>query len=90
MGQGGGGGGPGGGGGGGDRPQGPPGGDQEDSSQDLPIESFTACHDKKEGDFVLLVLAEGKELQATCKLIDDQMVAVPKESKKEERRPPKQ
>lgn len=81
-------GGPGGGGGGGGRPEGPPGMDKNDSDKNkpLPAEAFSACEGKKAGDYVLLILAEGKEIQATCQLIDDQMVAVPKETKKPERR----
>lgn len=78
----------GGGGGGGGSQQGPPNMDSRDSDSEmvLPEEAFTACLGKKEGDSVLLQLAPGKEIIATCKLLNDQMIAVPQEQKRSGRR----
>ena len=74
--------------GGGGHQQGPPdmNRNNSDETQPLPEEAFTACLGKKEGDYIVLKLAEGRQLKATCQLIDDQMVAVPQEKKQTGRR----
>lgn len=75
-------------GGGGGPQQGPPDRDNDDKEPELvlPDEAFTACSDKTEGDTVVLFLSDGKELKATCTIVDDHMVAVPEKSKKPPRR----
>ncbi len=75
-------------GGGGGPQQGPPNMNRDDTgdSKPLPEEAFTACVGKKVGDYVVLILSEGKEIKATCHLLSDQMVAVPQEKKKTDRR----
>lgn len=76
------------GGGGGGHQQGPPNMQNNDTNNErvLPEEAFTACAGKKAGDYVVLVLADGKEIQATCQLMEDQMVAVPQQKMKPNRR----
>lgn len=75
------------GGGGGGPQQGPPDMDKNEKESDLPLpdEAFTACTDKTAGDTVLLFLPDGKELKATCTIVDDHMVAVPEKSRKPKR-----
>lgn len=74
--------------GGGGPQQGPPNMEKDNSEtkETPPIEAFTACEGKQEGDYVLLILAEGKEIKATCQVIDDHMVAVPQKSSKPNRK----
>lgn len=76
------------GGGGGGHQQGPPDMDKDEQESDppLPDEAFTACNDKTAGDTVVLFLPDGKELKATCTIVDDHMVAVPEKSRKPARR----
>lgn len=68
--------------------QGPPNMDGSDSDNEMPLPeaAFTACLGKKEGDYVVLELAPGKEIKATCTLMNDQMIAIPQENKKKGRR----
>lgn len=74
--------------GGGGPQQGPPNMAKDDSKTDEvpPTEAFTACEGKQEGDFVVFILSEGKQIKATCQIIDDHMVAVPQKSGKPDRK----
>lgn len=47
-----------------------------------PKEAFEACVDKSEGEVVEIETPHGHQLEATCKLMEDQLVAVPKGHKK--------
>ncbi|BHH85872.1 hypothetical protein [Desulforhopalus sp. 52FAK] len=64
--------------------QGPPNRQDEDNdpTSSLPDEAFTACVDKQAGEYVYLKLPDGKELKATCQVIDEHMVALPEQTKK--------
>lgn len=48
--------------------------------------SVTVCLGKQEGDYIVLILAEAKQLKATCQLMDDQIIAVQQEKKQTGRR----
>lgn len=74
--------------GGGGSQQGPPHMEKEDSTPDEapPTEAFIACEGKQQGDFVVFILSEGKEIKATCQVVDDHMVAVPQKFGKADRR----
>ncbi len=73
---------------GGGSQQGPPNMEREDSKTDEvpPTEAFTACEGRQEGDFVVFILSEGKDIKATCQIIDDHMVAVPQKLGKPDRK----
>ncbi|MBU2976813.1 hypothetical protein [Alteromonas sp. C1M14] len=45
--------------------------------QKPPQEAFDVCADAAEGDTVTITSPEGDEVEATCKLMDDELVAVP-------------
>ena len=47
-----------------------------------PAEAIEACADKSEGEVVTFETRHGHQLEATCKLIEEQLVAVPKDHKK--------
>lgn len=42
-----------------------------------PPEAFEACEDKSEGDTVSITTPHGDTIDATCKLMKEQLVAVP-------------
>lgn len=42
-----------------------------------PPEAFEACEDKSEGDTVSITTPRGDTLDATCKLMKEQLIAVP-------------
>lgn len=48
-----------------------------DGRQGPPPEAFTACEDKTEGASVTFAGRDGESLTATCRLIDEKLVAVP-------------
>ncbi|MEG3767877.1 hypothetical protein [Alteromonas sp. 14N.309.X.WAT.G.H12] len=45
--------------------------------QKPPQEAYDVCVDAQEGDAVTITSPEGDEVEATCKLMDDDLVAVP-------------
>lgn len=47
------------------------------SRRQPPPEAFEACEDKSEGDTVSITTPHGDTLDATCQLMQDQLVAVP-------------
>ena len=47
-----------------------------------PPEAIEACVDKSEGEVVTFETRRGHQLEATCKLIEEQLVAVPEHHKK--------
>lgn len=47
-----------------------------------PREAIEACVDKSEGDVVTFETPRGDQLEATCKLMEEQLVAVPEHHKK--------
>lgn len=69
---------------GGGHKQGPPDMDVADIKgvEAPPVEAFTACEGKQEGDSVVYILPGGQEIKATCRLIEDHLVAMPTENRK--------
>lgn len=47
-----------------------------------PQEAIEACADKSEGDVVTFETRRGDQLEATCELMEEQLVAVPEHHKK--------
>jgi hypothetical protein len=54
-----------------------------------PPEAIEACKDKSEGAAVEFTGPRGEKIKATCKQIDDQLVAVPEEGFRGQKVPPK-
>ena len=48
-----------------------------------PPEAFEACVDKSEGDSVTIETRRGDTLSATCKMMNDSLVAVPEDAKRD-------
>ncbi|WP_144208999.1 hypothetical protein [Shewanella donghaensis] len=44
-----------------------------------PQEAFTACEDKTEEEVVTFTTPNGDEMEAKCMLLNDELVAVPKD-----------
>ncbi|ARD22820.1 MULTISPECIES: hypothetical protein [Shewanella] len=42
-----------------------------------PQEAYDICEDKNEADVVTITTPDGDEVEATCQLMDDELVAVP-------------
>ena len=53
-----------------------------DGRQGPPPEAIEACEGKSEGDSVTFSGRRGDSVTATCKLVDDQLVAVPEGRKR--------
>lgn len=45
--------------------------------QKPPQEAYDVCADAQEGDAVTITSPEGDKVEATCKLMEDELVAVP-------------
>ena len=55
--------------------------------QGPPPEAFKACEDKAVGEVVQFSGRDGKSITATCKMIANKMVAVPKDHEGSSKRP---
>jgi hypothetical protein len=60
--------------------------DDSEKNEPPPIEAFRACDGKNVGDNVAFTISDGKQITATCQVIDDHLIAVPKTAKKKEKR----
>ena len=59
--------------------------DQQRQMRKPPQEAYTLCEDKSENDVVNITTPEGDEIEATCQLMGDQLVAVPENHKPPQR-----
>lgn len=48
-----------------------------------PPEAFEACENKSEGDSVTVETRRGDSLSATCQMMNDTLVAVPQDAKRD-------
>ncbi|MGO4891306.1 hypothetical protein [Flavobacterium sp. W21_SRS_FM6] len=62
--------------------------DKQKRGHKPPPEAFTACEGRVEGDSDSIETPRGDTLEATCKIIDEQLVAVP--AKDRHQSPPKE
>ncbi len=64
-------------------------GDKQHGDRQPPKEAIEACVDKAEGDPVSFKGRRGESLEALCKMMDDQLVAVPEGMESKGNRPPR-
>lgn len=62
--------------------------DSQRPQQGPPPEAIEACQNKNEGDLVSFTGPRNESLEGVCKIIKDQLVAVPKDMPENGGRPP--
>jgi len=60
--------------------------DQKERGHKPPPEAFTACEGKAEGDSVSIETPRGETLEATCKMMEEQLAAVPTKGERPKRK----